>query len=102
MSTLYVTEYQHATVDQGRALPVGHGRPLASQIVAIGGGSLASAPFNALTHLIRVHCDSTCSIAINNPGGTDQATTSTARLAANQTEYFGVDPGGTIAVIFNS
>ena len=98
MAVLYVTEYPHAASDQGKALPVGFGAPIANQTIAIGGGSLQSNAFSANTNLIRVNCDSICSILI---GSNPTATTSTARMAANQTEYFGVAPGSKIAVISN-
>ena len=48
--------------------------------------------------MIRVHCDAICSISI---GNSPVATTTNKRLAANQTEYFGVIPGQQIAVITN-
>ena len=99
MAVLYISEYPHAASDQGKALPVGFGTPVASQTVSIGGSTTQSNAFNANTNLIRVHCDAACSIAI---GANPTATTSTARMAANQTEYFGVAPGSKIAVISNS
>ena len=99
MAVLYVTEYPHAASDQGKALPVGFGAPIANQTVAIGGGSLQSAAFNANTVLIRVHCDAVCSVLI---GANPTALTTSARMAANQTEYFGVQPGTKIAVISNA
>ena len=102
MATLYITEYVHAAVDQGRALPVGGGAPVAQQTLNIGGGSVASAAFNANTHLIRAHTDNVCSVLVGNPGTTPIATQTMCRMAANQTEYFGVDPGGKIAVIANT
>lgn len=98
MATLYITEYVTASVDQGRAMPIAFGPPITSQTVAIGGASVSSAAFNANTRLIRVHTDAICSIAI---AVSPTATTSTARMAANQTEYFGVDNSLKIAVITN-
>ena len=100
MATVYVTEYVHAAVDQGKALPVGFGPPTATQVVGIGGSSSLSAPFGPNTTLIRVHSDSICSVLV----GTTNTTTATAtgpRMAAGQTEYFGVAPGMVIAVISN-
>lgn len=99
MAVLYVTEYATAAVDQGRAVPVGYGPPVVNQTVAIGGASVQSAAFNANTRLIRVHSDAICSILV---GSNPTATTSTARMAANQTEYFGVAPTHKIAVITNT
>lgn len=73
---------------------------LATQNVAIGGSSVASAAFNANTCLVRLHCDAICSIAF----GTAPTAVATAfRLAANQTEYFAVPAGQAykVAVITN-
>ena len=69
------------------------------QTVAIGGSSAQSSAFNVTTNLIRVHVDAICSINI---GSNPTATTTTARLAANQTEYFTVNPGDKLAVITNT
>lgn len=98
MATLYITEYQSlAAVNYGSApLPR---TTLASQTVGIAGSSAQSSAFNANTAFIRVHTDAICSVLI---GANPTATTSTARLAANQTEYFGVNAGDSIAVISNS
>ena len=77
---------------------------LAQQRVAIGGGSVQSANVNAKTRLLRLHADAICSVAVgNNP----TATTSSKRLAANQTEYFAITPeqvvaGCSVAVITNT
>ena len=110
MSTLYITEYQTAASDQGRALPLGHGYPLANQIVGVTGVSLQSAPFTGRTHFIRLHNDSgsPCSILVGTqpcvgpPAAQNPiATPSCARMAQNQTEYMGVDPGMLVAVIAN-
>lgn len=110
MAILYVTEFaglgdvleggnnkgdSSKIVAQAPAEP-----PLAEQTVAIGAGSTASSPFNKRTFLIRVHTDSICSVAISQSSPT--ATTTSRRMAANQTEYFGVQPGWQIAVISNT
>jgi hypothetical protein len=94
---LYVTEYpQNYTVTyQAVKTP-----PVTSQKVAIGVSSAQSAAFNALTVLIRVHAEAVCSVQI---GGTNPtATTTSARFAAGQTEYFLVAPGDKLAVITNN
>ena len=72
--------------------------PNAEQVLAISGSPTSSNPFQPQTTLIRVHTDAICSIEI---GQSPTATTSTARMAANQTEYFGVYPGHSISVIAN-
>jgi hypothetical protein len=99
MTTLYVTEYGSPKGDYNIPL----GTPIGQQTVSISSASStqATSAFQTNTHLIRVHTDSVCSIAIStNP----TATTSNMRLAANQTEFFGVAPSGNlkIAVITNT
>lgn len=69
------------------------------QKIAISGVSTQSAPFNSATKAVRLHCDAICSFK----GGNDPtATTNDPRMAADQTEYFGVQPGDKIAVIANT
>lgn len=99
MAVLYVTEYNALQLQQGNGMPVAAAPAIASQTIVIGGGSLASSAFNANTNFIRVHTDAICSFDI---GATPTASTSLARMAANQTEYFGVQPAHKIAVISNT
>jgi hypothetical protein len=51
--------------------------------------------------MVRIHTDAICSISF---GTAPTATATNRRLAANQTEYFGVPLGGSykVAVISNS
>lgn len=108
MATLYVTEFTglaNVASNFGAAL-MGAQAPLepalVDQTVAIGGSSTPSNPFNANTTLVRVHSDAICSIAFGRGSATASATT--RRLAANQTEYFGVPKGDgyVVAVITNT
>lgn len=109
MAFLFVTEYQGlGQVDPGGLEGTSYlvtaqapkGPALVEQRFAITGASTQSAAFNRYTKMVRVHTDVVCSISI---GGTNPAaTTSSARLAANQTEYFTVDPGDKVAVISNA
>ena len=104
MATLYVAEYRAlASVPSSQSFAPQPGQapqepPVAEQTVAITGSSTASTLFGGYTAMIRVNCDVVCSIAI---GVNPTATTANKRLAANQTEYFGVVPGQRIAVITN-
>lgn len=108
MSNLYVTEYAGlgyvASGTDGMSFKVTAqaplGPPLVEQKLAISGTSGQSAVFNQYTRLIRVHTDVVCSIFVG--GSSPAATTSSGRMAANQTEYFAVTPGDKIAVISNS
>lgn len=102
MTVLYITEFASQGMDNyGRAIQVGKVPPLAEQTVSISGSSTASSAFNAATNMVRIHTDSICSIEF---GTAPTATTSTARLAANQTEYFTVPNGQSykVAVITNT
>lgn len=104
MATLYVSEYRllasvpsstnYAPMPaQGPQEP-----PVAEYTVAISGSPTASQLFSGNTALLRVHTDAICSVAI---GVNPTAATTNKRLAANQTEYFGVAPGQQISVISN-
>ncbi len=107
MATLYITEFQ--ALGQAGLPPWGYGPnaptqaaqqpPIAEQAVAIGGTSVASAAFGGATVLVRLHTDAICSVEF---GSAPIATATTARMAAGQTEYFGVSPGMKVAVITNS
>ena len=112
MSSLYLTEYQYVAYAQGPALGAGEPVPcgvepqITTQVLAIGGGSVQSANLNPNTHFVRLHTDSICSVAFGQDPVTPNpvATTSSMRLAANQTEFFGVAPEKgliKIAVIAN-
>jgi hypothetical protein len=107
LSSLYISEYQYAAYSQGPAIGAGDGVPcglepqITTQVIPISGTSAQSAALNPLTHFVRLHTDSVCSVAF---GANPTATTSSMRLAANQTEFFGVSPEQgsiKIAVISN-
>lgn len=108
MATIYISEFLNLTFlpnAGGQIVPM---PPDAEQTVGIGGGHAESQPFGSgakasllspsATMVIRVNCDAVCSIAI---GSSPTATTTTMRLSANQTEYFGVHPGDKLSVISN-
>lgn len=97
---VYVTEYAGQGTDRGgRSTPVAKTPALVDQKLTASGSSSQSAAFNADTRLIRVHADEIVSISI---GTNPTATTSTARMAAGQTEYFDVQGGDRIAIITNT
>jgi hypothetical protein len=98
MAKAYITEFSQVGADNIGAQFYGLWPAVAEQTVAIGTVTSSSA-FNAQTRFIRVHVDAICSIEI---GAAPTATTSTARLAANTTEYFAVAPGHKISVITNT
>jgi hypothetical protein len=96
MAALYISEH-NAGASAG--LPLVRWPALQTQVVAIGGSSQQSAPFGGGSRIIRVHCDSVCSIFI---GPNPTATTLHPRLAANQTEYMEINAGDQLAVIANT
>lgn len=108
MATLYVSEYvaiaNSGVALQGISTPLSKTptpaaqEPSIDQTIGISGSSTQSTVFSSTTTFIRVHTDSVCSIAI---GLNPTATTSSKRMGANQTEYFGVYPQFKIAVIAN-
>lgn len=99
MATLYIAEFSKLYTNPNGVGQMGECPPLAEQTVSIGGSSTASAAFNAATSVIRIHTDAICSLAF---GSAPTASSVTMRLAANQTEYFGVAAGTKVAVITNS
>jgi hypothetical protein len=96
MAKLYIGEYEGL---EKNGLPAAVAPAVTKQTVAISGSAAASAAFNAITTLIRVHTDVVCSISI---GPSAVATTNDTRMAADQTEYFSVQPGHVISVISNT
>lgn len=69
----------------------------ATQVVAIGGASVASAATEDGTNLVRVFAEADCSVLI----GADPTVTAAngIPLAAGQFDYFVITPGHKIAVI---
>jgi hypothetical protein len=100
MAVLYISEYDRQCIDYLRlGVPAPQEPSIAEQSVAIGGTSAASAAFNAKTKFVRVHTDAICSIAF---GVSPTAVATAKRMAAGQTEFFGVRPGDKVAVITNT
>ncbi len=102
MPTLFITEYKTAVAPIGTSQAPGvlPTPPVASQAVAIGVGSVASAAFNAATNAVELFTDTACSIAFNNSGATDPTAVATAnRMAANERRIYAVQPGAKVAVI---
>jgi hypothetical protein len=112
MAKLYISEYVGLAVVGRFAGASGVGAMAQEPAVvdqtpvAISGTQAQSAAFGSTTKFIRVHTDVICSILIGptslNSGAGPEATTSNKRLAANQTEYFGVSAGQLLSVISNT
>ena len=103
MAVLYVSEFSQLVPSPTGQGPMAQQPSLRDQTVAIGSGSLTPAnAFLPATKFVRLHTDSICSIAFG-PFSSVVATSANARMAANQTEYFGVpqSSNGSVAVITN-
>jgi hypothetical protein len=96
-SLLFISEYPRSTVTQTN---VAQEPSTVSQVVSYAGGSTQSAAFRADTYMVRLHTDSICAYKFGtNPtavSGTD------ARMAANQTEYFKVNPALKVAAVITT
>lgn len=101
MASLYITEFRPLAPGTGVPVQIAEFPALATQKIAIGAEG-DSAVFNVATRIIRLHADAICSITITAVGVEATATTSMTRLAADQTEYFGVQPGAELSVIANT
>lgn len=99
MAKVFIKEYADVPMFNGLPLQVGNEPGVAEQVVAVGVGSTQSAAFNAKTKFIRVHTDVICSIAF---GANPTADANSARMAADQTEFFGVKGGDKLATITNT
>lgn len=97
MATLYISEFSKVAMVDGRMTAVGLMPPVAEQTVTIAGASAPSAAVNAATKYVRLHTDTACFVAFGT--SPTAVTASSLKLAANQTEYFGVSPGFAVAVI---
>lgn len=96
---LYISEY--AAMAQVSGAQMAQDPPLATQVLAIGAGSVQSAPLNPATRFLRLHTDAVCCVSV---GLNAVADPSFGRFAANQTEYRGVPERGnfTVAVIITT
>ena len=101
MADLYISEYKvmAKTTGQKDDIAAAQEPSIATQKVPISGASAQSAAFNDDTRYIEVHTDVICSISF---GVNPTATISHKRMAANQTQFFGVVPGHKVAVISNT
>ena len=95
MALLNVREYTTMAQVIGPA-PLAMEPALARQNVNIGGGSVASNPFNALTRYVRLNTDVSCRVEFGRSPVADLLLS--ARCAANQTVYFSIPEGGGFSV----
>lgn len=98
---LYITEYANAPQAQlGQVLACGAEPGVAVQVIDFSAGAAASAAFNAKTTFVRIHTNAICSLRFSTAG--TAATTSYPRMAANATEFYGVQPADKVSVIINT
>lgn len=100
MTKAYVSEYSAMPQQAGELYQIGNEPSITVQVVDYTSGAATSAAFNAGTRFIRVHVDSIASFLVSAAG--TSATTSAARMAANQTEFLGVQPTHKISFITNT
>ena len=95
MAVLFITEYSRLAIEaQGFPVLVGL-EPSRTQTVAIGGGSV-QVTLGAGARFVRLHTDAICHVKF---GTNPTASATEMRMAANQTEFFGVKGGELLAVI---
>ena len=96
MAVLFISEYPRLAIDAaGAGVPIGV-EPGTDQTVAIGGVSTQSNAFRGGTKMVRLHTDSICHVLF---GEDPTASSANKRMAAGQTEFFGVREGHKLAVI---
>lgn len=101
MAFAYIREYADIVQKANGGVQMGAEPAILDQApVTIGAGANPSAAFNPLTRVIRINVDVVCSFLIGPAGSV--ATTNNARMAAGQTEYFGVRPGDIVSFIANT
>lgn len=97
MSQLRVTEYKTEYTDNHGNLPIVRTRDhLADQSVNITSGVVQSAPFNALTQIIRMQAEADCHVSF---GANPTVSTGAMPLSAGIPEWISVTAGEKLAVI---
>lgn len=99
MAVVFVSEFGGLATG---GMPMGFEPSINDYVISLSSVSNASTvAFDTATTMIRVHTDAICSMCVV-ATTTGVATTTKKRMAANQTEYFGVKAGQHVAVISNS
>lgn len=92
---LYITEYAELARDRHSFhIAAGLEPAIAGQEVAVGAGSVESAAFNELTAFVMVHAEEAAHIKFGLASGAVTAVTTAHRMAAGETRFYGVPPGG--------
>lgn len=91
MAKVYVTEYSRLADDEpGRTIQAGQEPPNGEHDPTIGANSVQTDQFNPETRIIMVHCEDICHLAI---GKDPKASTSSRRLPADSTVFYGLPVG---------
>jgi len=98
---LFVSEYGSLLNDASSGSNYPRCPTVADQVVAYGGVSAVSAPFNPATRVIRIHTTGISAVKIGGrtPVAIAGLVGGTARMPANATEFYAVQPGDAVAVI---
>ena len=97
MATLFITELVSLGFDpRGNVVLAPSMPPDNEQSVPIGAGSAASQPFAAATRFVMLNADTACCLAW---GHTPTAVITAHRMGANETRFYAVNPGDSLAVI---
>lgn len=97
MAVADISEYHDLARDsKGNILPAGMEPAMVDQQLAIG-AEVKSAAFKG--NFVRIHVDAACRILF---GAAPTASSTSKRMAANTTEFFGVRPGDKVSVITSS
>jgi hypothetical protein len=105
LATIYITELENLTTPKafGTAVQapfIGNGA-VAEQSFAISVTSSMSTTsgWSTSTRFVMVHTDTACFLKFGGTTATITATTSAHRVAANETRFYGVNPGGVLAAV---
>jgi hypothetical protein len=98
MAIVDVTEYSNLAMDStGGAVPAGLEPSTRNQQLSPDDGVVVSQPLRETTRFVRIHTDSVIRVKF---GAGDEADETCMRMAAGQTEFFGLRAGQlTVSVI---
>ncbi len=102
MARLFITEFGKMPILANSAPQCPFAPGVAEQLVTFSGSSTASLTFSETTSFVMVNTDTTCSLAWSVTSDDPTAVTSSQRVSANETRFYGVRAGGKLAVIQNT
>jgi hypothetical protein len=97
VAVVNVAEYAVLATNANGGIQIPLGTPLTTYDVAVGSSATAGPILNLTTKMVRMNTDVSCRVRLDT---SNNVTATDARMAANQTEYWGVPgPGFMISVI---